>query len=437
MSTQIIHYRNSFIEVSNSKIRILMDPWVYSANHGSWAGTKKGAIYIIDSLKKRPIDYIYFSHLHTDHYDERFLEQLAKKNKKTITIIVKKFKDQRFKKKIQSLCKKNIKVVEVDCYKKLILSDKSKIWILPQLSSSNTPNYLINYDLDTSCIFQNEDLCLFNQTDNPYSEKDIGIIQKKLKKNSIPENFDIAFIPYCAASAYPQNFININRAAIKKQLIASRLLKFFNVSKKLNAKLVIPAGGSYKLDKNLVELNKYLAIPNYRFIKNFKEKIKSKINLVDTNKKYFLFNHNNYELKNKNFAKFFEDKILTSKLTYPNCKSFNKEVISKDLAILESRLPEWKKNIYHRCQSEVHLHIHKDDPKNKKMLKKGKFVVHKINFGNNNKKNFLKIFLNYKLLYALINGNIVFNEIETHLLYSRKPNIYEPDVVFWMNLYKY
>ena len=98
MTTKIIHYRNSFVDIIDDSTRILMDPWVNNANHGSWSGTKNGAKYIFETLKENPIKYIYISHLHTDHYDKEFISKLAKKNKHKIYIIVKKFRDQRFKK---------------------------------------------------------------------------------------------------------------------------------------------------------------------------------------------------------------------------------------------------------------------------------------------------------------------------------------------------
>ena len=41
MATVVKNYRNSFIEVINEEIRILMDPWVTTANEGSWAASKK------------------------------------------------------------------------------------------------------------------------------------------------------------------------------------------------------------------------------------------------------------------------------------------------------------------------------------------------------------------------------------------------------------
>ena len=98
-----------------------------------------------------------------------------------------------------------------------------------------------------------------------------------------------------------------------------------------------------------------------------------------------------------------------------------------------------EKNIYNKCSTTVHLYISKDSIKIKKKPSQKDFPIkHVINLGNNkNKKNILKFFLNYKLLYAFINSKISYNEIETHLLYSRKPNRYEPDIHFWMNLYKF
>ena len=45
MTTTVKHYRNSFIDIDN-KNKILMDPWVNTANEGSWAGTKNGSKFL-------------------------------------------------------------------------------------------------------------------------------------------------------------------------------------------------------------------------------------------------------------------------------------------------------------------------------------------------------------------------------------------------------
>ena len=108
-----------------------------------------------------------------------FLNWLRKINIKYILLL----KNLEIKdlKKILSEKIKNIKVLEFNSYEKIPLSSKSSFWILPQLSASNSPNYLINYDLDTSCIFKNKDVSIFNQVDNPYSIQDINKLKMAFK----------------------------------------------------------------------------------------------------------------------------------------------------------------------------------------------------------------------------------------------------------------
>ena len=148
MSTSIKHYRNSFLDIENKKLRILMDPWINTANEGSWAATKNGDKYMFDSIKKRKIDYVYISHLHTDHFDLKFLKKLKSKQKKNFKIIIKKFKDDRLKKQLISNGFSRKHIIDISEFEVYSLSKESKIIILPQISSSNTPNEYIKYDLD-------------------------------------------------------------------------------------------------------------------------------------------------------------------------------------------------------------------------------------------------------------------------------------------------
>ena len=267
MSTSIKHYRNSFLDIENDKIRILMDPWVNTANEGSWAAAEKGNEYILNSVKKKNIDYIYISHLHTDHYDLKFLKELKKKQKKIFKIIIKKFKDNRLKNELMSNGFHSKNIIDIPEYKIQKLNNQSKIIILPQVSSSNTPSEYIKYDLDTSCVFIDKNISLYNQVDNPYSLKDIKLVMKNLKK-IINTKFDLAFVPYCAASEFPQSFINLKRNDKKKKVIDERIKKFLLTGKAIGCSNIIPAGGSYMLDSIFSKLNKFLAIPRFDQIKS-------------------------------------------------------------------------------------------------------------------------------------------------------------------------
>ena len=98
MTTNIYHYRNSSIEICNKNLRLLMDPWINSANLGSWAGCNAKKFFN-KKTKIQTIDFIYISHLHSDHFDIKLLKYLKKIQKKKFKIIIKKFRDNRLKKK--------------------------------------------------------------------------------------------------------------------------------------------------------------------------------------------------------------------------------------------------------------------------------------------------------------------------------------------------
>ena len=79
---EITHFCNSFISANFSKSKIYCDPWVGTTKDNGWIS------HPIDygSIKKLPKpDYIYISHLHCDHFDEKTLNKI--KNNNQIAII--------------------------------------------------------------------------------------------------------------------------------------------------------------------------------------------------------------------------------------------------------------------------------------------------------------------------------------------------------------
>jgi len=441
MSTTIKNHRNSFVDIQNEELRILMDPWINTANEGSWAGSN-GLKYIIKTLKKKPVDYMYISHLHTDHFDYKFLKDLKKYQKKKFNIIIKKFKDNRLKNKIKSEGFRDI--IDLEEYKILRLGKFSNFLILPQISASNTPNAYINYDLDTSCIFQDKNVNLYKQVDNAYSEQDIKSVLKELKKKKIDINFDLCFVPYCAASEYPQSFLKIDRKKEKDKITNQRLKKFFHLSGVLKCKNVIPAGGSYKLDSIFHKLNKFLAIPSFDEIK--KKMIFNKINtfnIYNSKKNFYLFNKKKLELVVNDSKDYFKNKISlsTKNITYFSSKDqFNKKKIKQKLEILDKNLIEFKKSLYRKTNSKIKFVIWKMHPLQiKNMVRNRNSIEHNVleKEIQKNDKNLLKIHIFYKALLSIIENKCSWNEIQNHCFFEREPNIYDPDTVFWINLYKF
>lgn len=443
MTTKVYHYRNSFLEVINDDIRLLMDPWINPGNLDSWAGCKAHN-FLFDSINKKPVDFIYISHLHSDHFDLKFLKTLRKKQKKTFKIVVKKFKDHRLKNKlIESNFFKEKDIIELDEYVSYDLKKKNFLTILPQKSASNSESIYINYDLDTSCIFKNRDVQLYNQVDNPYSPKDLGEILRILKRKNLKNEFDISFIPYCAASEYPQAYINLNRNKEKKIIIKSRLKTFYNLSKKINTKHIVPAGGTYKLGLFYSKLNKYLAVPSNKEILSQYKKLDKKNYTKILDGENFSFEFNNRVMKMKkstyiNEFKSFINEKGKDPLDLLVKSKFNKKEIEKKLHKVEKNLLSFKLNLHEKLNSNINFFIY-----NKQPLKIGKIsnytpmLKHQVLKQNHTKnKIVLNIHMYYKVVECLIKGKVSWNEMQSLCLFERKPNKYEPDSHFWLNLYK-
>ena len=311
--------------------------------------------------------------------------------------------------------------------------------MLPQLSASNSPNEYLNYDLDTSCIFFDNNVNIYNQVDNPYSNQDVKNILNILKKNKINCNFDLAFVPYCAASEYPQSFIDRDRKKAKNDIIKIGLKKLFSISNILKCKNLIPAGGSYKLDGIFNSLNKFLAVPNFREIEGELKGLKKKFILRNTQKLYFEFDNHKLYLKKNNFFNYFKDVITKNNndSTYLKIKSrFNSEDLLNSLRATEENFPDFKKKLYNLTDTNIDLCVWNKQPVLIKNIKnKRPNLVHRISFGREKKVN-LKIHIYYKLLIGLIYKDISWNAVQNHCLYERYPDVYDPDAIFWMNLYK-
>mgnify|MGYP000955690240 CR=1 FL=1 len=101
-------------------------------------------------------------------------------------------------------------------------------------------------------------------------------------------------------------------------------------------------------------------------------------------------------------------------------------------------MPDFKKKLYDKTKTKIEFKIWNSQPLLVKNLKNNKNLVrHEIKFSKAVKNTKLTIHIYYKLLLSIINRSVSWNETQNHCLYERRPNKYEPDIVFWLNLYKF
>lgn len=256
---KITHFCNSFIAIQSGKTRLLCDPWVGSANYGGWMSypISQGAKKIFE--KYLPT-HIYISHLHSDHFCERVLNQLPDKS---IPIIIKNFKFKRFYKMVLSAGFKN--VVELVEWKALRLSEDLEVTIIPA-DTTNTEGFEdeVAYDLDTSILIRSlkSKVYFYNGVDNPMSLSQYRAVHAYVKQKDPLAKIDIACIAVGAASEYPQCFLNIDREAEQQKVIHASLKKFKDKLNALEASAYFPAGGHYIIPGKFSILNKYIAQPS-------------------------------------------------------------------------------------------------------------------------------------------------------------------------------
>ncbi|WP_323011588.1 MBL fold metallo-hydrolase [Castellaniella sp.] len=219
---------------------ILSDPWL---SDGIYHGLIFNYPPIGPELKSgylelRP-DYIYISHLHSDHLDAMTLKHFDKKT----PIIVGKFSTPAMFLSLKSLGFENIIEIEFGV---TTLLGQHEVRIYSQFSGSSDD--LINdsgVDVDTSIFLQDVDgqKCFF-AVDNPMQERHADMIRKE---HGV---VDLAILPYTGASVYPFIYKNYSPEEKRKRMLALRkakLDKFVQLSKTIMARRIVPAAGSFVL----------------------------------------------------------------------------------------------------------------------------------------------------------------------------------------------
>ena len=440
---EITHYCNSFISAKVGNTKIACDPWVGKGSQNSWLSSPiyENGSNILNTLDP---NFIYISHLHCDHFDPNILSKFKKKN---IKIIIKKFSDNRLKNQISKLGFKN--VLEATQWKKIKLNNDITISIIPQISSNTRelPEQ-INYDLDTSILIQSNysKEIFFNNVDNPLSLKDLNRV-KIFTKKTFNRNIDIACLPVGAAGEYPQCFLNINRKKEKKKIINESLLQAKKQLNVLKPNIFFPAGGTYTIFGKYSSLNKFIAIPNKKEIKNYLQNKTIKIVNIEGGKILkkengeWILRENLNLIKNSSINKVIK-KFNKKNYFYSN-KYKNIKIFDIDKIFLEA----CKKyhNILLRFATETNWKVEFVIYSNLSINNNGKINLNKSNllkryFLKNNKhksKKFTKLIchLDFNLFYGLLKRKFVWNQpmAGSSILYERKPNKFDPNLVYSLN----
>ena len=392
----------------SKKTKLLMDPWLDDGVfEGSWCHYPP-----LKSTHKdfQNVDCIYISHIHPDHFDQRFFSY-----KKDTPIFILKNK---FNILYKNLIKKGYtNIFEIESGKSLKFKEFN-LTIFKPFVKNLYHEFETGNLIDSALVIEDEDGSkAFNSNDNTPDFNSC----KKLKDSF--GNFDLAMINYNPAGPYPSCFNNLsNKEKLKRkeEIIQRNIKHLIGCCKILEPKTLLPFAGSYVIGGKEFLKNKYLGtISSDECKKRIKLESKQKVILLRENDIFDIKNNKTEsELAafNINHQEDYIEKKL-SKIKYP----YEKDSEVSDFEI--NKLFHQSLKALNQRKKQYNLIA-----KSRIILKSGKeiFIV---NEGNKDYDVKLECELNKKLLKRILTRKSHWNnaEIGCHITMFRSPDKYEPD----------
>jgi UDP-MurNAc hydroxylase len=231
------------IVVETSDVRICCDPWFTQGIYdGAWYQYPE----VMDPITKiGPVDFVYVSHIHPDHYDPPFLRVLLEANQGCQLLIG----DENQSHLKAKMLRDGLEPVTISRIK----VGATEIAIFPNYSDSEI-------NIDSALVIKDPDYVLVNMNDCAFDAQQVTKILEFSGKTP-----DFACLPYSGAGPYPQAY-RFELAA--DQLIAANQKKqqFFALFERflvaLNAKRAMPFAGLYYLGGSRRWMNSLRGIPD-------------------------------------------------------------------------------------------------------------------------------------------------------------------------------
>jgi len=220
MEVQLIGHATVLLK--DKDYSFICDPWLegdYVNNCTVWQFPPRE--FGLDKINK--FTYMYISHDHEDHCNEKTLEKIDKNTK----IFILKFQENRnLIRRLNNM--KFTNVTEIDGWKKHKIDDNTSITIFPSD---------LGY-VDSSALIEHKDIVVYHGNDNV-------LYPETVKKISNLADIDIAFMPYAGFSGFPScyEFNDKIKTELAEKKKNEKLNSFYECVEALNPKKVVPAAG--------------------------------------------------------------------------------------------------------------------------------------------------------------------------------------------------
>ena len=396
---------------SSKGTKILSDPWIEDGVFdGSWCHFHSLETSLQDL---QDVDAIYVSHVHPDHFYERFFDF-----RKDMPIIVLDHGFNFLHKNLEKLGYKNLIKIKDNDTKSFM---DFKITMFKPFSKHNffEENTKVGNLIDSAIVLESDEQIIFNANDNSPNIEACQFLKEKFGK------IDLAMMNYNNAGPYPSCFDNLSEKEKKEEhfLNLERNINFLKENiKVLEPKNFMPFAGAYVIGGKRFKKNDYLGTTTWdecakRLIESrqieanivcLREKDTFDLTSSKSNKKY-------EEIDIMKMKSYIENNLRNIEYPYekdekPNIVSLEKD-LKKSIELLKQRVEK----INLKPDMEVSI-----------FLEKKEIYVCK----PENSKGRLECRLDSRLLKRILHKDSHWNnaEIGCHIDFYRSPNYYSPDI---------
>jgi len=222
---KVTYIGHACIMMESGGTRILMDPWLTDPTyHGTWWHYPPLELGVRDLP---PIDYLYISHEHPDHFDPPTLRQLDKH----VRVIIPAYKRKRFRERVEAIGFHNLSEVP---FGEEFRCNGSGLTV--RLIAPDRP-----WD-DSAILVKDGRTTVLNVNDCHLDEA-------TLERLGAEQPIDLAFLTFTGASQYPGCFEFPLASKIERWQASkiAHLEEFVHWAKLLRTKRAVPAAGNYAL----------------------------------------------------------------------------------------------------------------------------------------------------------------------------------------------
>tara|TARA_B110000881_G_C18545201_1_gene500789 strand:+ start:169 stop:1419 length:1251 start_codon:yes stop_codon:yes gene_type:complete len=403
------------IFIGSNGTKILCDPWIID-------GVFEGAWHHYPPLKTKisdiqNVDGIYVSHIHPDHYDERYFDF-----PKDIPLIILNEGPNFLKKNLINKGYNNLIEIKND---QTIEFNEFKLTIYKPFSKHIFEESLIGNLIDSALVLEDDNVTAINFNDNTPDENACSFLKNKFK------NIDLAMLNYNAAGPYPSCFDNLstkekideNNRILKRNF--DHLCKIIPI---LQPKSVLPFAGSYIIAGKNYYKNEYLGTTTADECANYLNnnlKFNSKVFCLRENQIYDIKKQQQlerYEKIDLNKMKNYIQSINNKKYDYENDDMPDIPKLINEIKIASNKMLESVKRFNIELNTNVFIEV---DKKNIKIVE------------GQDKNRKLYCNLDLRLLNRILNRKAHWNnaEIGTHINFKRIPNNMDLDIHTCMSFF--